>query len=229
MLAIRVILALFLAVPAAYAEIYSYADETGVVFYSDTPRGRGGRVVRPSGKRESMDNASRVLDMIKEAGSKYSLDPSLIHAVITTESNFNPYAISRKGAMGLMQLMPATAATLGVINPFHPEQNIDGGVRYLKYLIERFGGNLTLALAAYNCGPEHVAKYGAVPPIKETRDYVKRVLSLYDGNPGSPPVRKSSPIAARKATPTLIYKLVLEDGTVLFTNTPPRNTASSRF
>ena len=118
---------------------------------------------------------------VQKSARKYEIEPELIHAVIRTESNGNHRAVSKKGAMGLMQLMPSTASDMNVGNPFNPEENIDGGTRYLRYLIEKFNGNLTLALAAYNSGPKTVERYGNVPPISETRQYVNRVLALYNG------------------------------------------------
>jgi transglycosylase-like protein with SLT domain len=117
-------------------------------------------------------------DLIRRAAERHALAPELIESIIRAESNFEPRAVSPKGAKGLMQLMPATARLLGVRNVFDVRQNIDGGVRHLRYLMERFSGNVTLAVAAYNAGDEAVSRYGGVPPYEETRAYVTRVLAL---------------------------------------------------
>lgn len=211
---------------SAYADIYTYMDENGVVCYTDTPFDKEAtRIFKEKAPRGLQENSSKTDDssdtvdystIVHEKAALYDLDPSLIKAVITTESNWNSRAISSKGAMGLMQLMPMTATDMRVHNPFDPEQNIEGGARYLKYLLERFHGDLTLALAAYNAGPTTVEKCGyTIPPINETQNYVRKVLSLYNGEttftfPGS---------SSQKGKKTeLIYKVVLEDGTVLFTN-----------
>jgi soluble lytic murein transglycosylase-like protein len=116
--------------------------------------------------------------IISEAAAKYNIDPALLKAVIHAESGFKPNAVSPAGAQGLMQLMPSTAAALGVTDPFDPEQNIYAGARYLRAQLDRFGGDVALALAAYNAGPGAVARYGGVPPYKETQRYVQRVLEL---------------------------------------------------
>lgn len=118
--------------------------------------------------------------IINKKSDQYRLESSLIKAVIKVESNWNSKAVSHAGAMGLMQLMPTTADDLNVTNPFNPEDNIDGGARYLRYLLDKFDGNLSHALAAYNAGPTRVKRHRGIPPIKETQQYVKRVLSLYN-------------------------------------------------
>src|SRR5579863_182321 len=122
---------------------------------------------------------------IDQAASRHNVDPNLVRAVIKVESNFNPNAVSRKGAVGLMQLMPQTARQLNVTNPFDPQQNVDAGVRHLKQLMENYGGDVKLTLAAYNAGQGAVARSAGVPHFAETRNYVNRITQLYYG--GSDP------------------------------------------
>jgi len=198
----------------AHAEIYKYVDDSGVVTLTDTPTG-GSAVVyevheKTAAKTSTSTKGKEVQHIIAKKADKYSIDPALINAVIRTESAYNTHAISNKGAMGLMQLMPGTARELGVNNPFNPEENIEGGVRYLKKLIKKYNGDVTRALAAYNAGPKRVETSRRLP--NETKNYIKKVYSIYNGE------RKIT-LGAKKET--VIYKIVLEDGQVLFTNTPP--------
>lgn len=124
-----------------------------------------------------VESVSAYDDLIYAAAKKYDIEPALLKAVIQAESSFNPNAVSAAGAQGLMQLMPSTAAALGISDPFDPAQNIDGGARYLKQQLERFG-DTALALAAYNAGPASVIKYNGIPPYRQTQDYVNKVLSF---------------------------------------------------
>lgn len=206
------ILMLFLLFPvAAGAEIYKYVDENGNVMLTDTPRGGNTVLLYSSDKKKQ--RSDEVHQIIVNKASKYRLDPSLISAVIKTESAFDSGAVSRKGAMGLMQLMPGTARDLGVRNPFNPEENIEGGTRYLKYLVDKYDGDLTRALAAYNAGPKRVENSGRLP--NETRNYIRKVYSLYNGE------RRIK--SAKPEEKTVIYKVTLEDGSVFFTNHSPGN------
>ena len=122
---------------------------------------------------------------IEQAAARHNVDPNLVRSVIKVESNFNPNAVSRKGAMGLMQLMPSTARSLHVTNPFDPQQNVDAGVRHLKKLLESYGGNIRLSLAAYNAGAGAVARSSGVPRYSETQNYVRRITELYYGGSGT--------------------------------------------
>jgi soluble lytic murein transglycosylase-like protein len=130
--------------------------------------------------RTAAANAGDIDSAIQQAAARHNVDPNLVRAVVKVESNFNPNALSRKGAMGLMQLMPSTARQLKVKNPFDPEQNVDAGVRHLKQLLESYGGDIRLTLAAYNAGAGAVARSSGVPHFAETQNYVRRITNLYN-------------------------------------------------
>ena len=167
-----------------HADIFKYVDDEGVLHLTNVPSNPNAKYVLVLREKRilfrSDIDVSKFDQIIISTSNKHKMDPALIKAVIKAESNFNHQAISPVGAQGLMQLMPATASQLQVEDAFHPEKNIEGGVRYLRYLLNLYRGNLTLALAAYNAGEGTVAKYNyQVPPYRETRNYIKRVLSFY--------------------------------------------------
>jgi soluble lytic murein transglycosylase-like protein len=167
-------------VPPAQAQIYSWRDANGVLTVSDRPKDAGPRaVIVPVSPSPSTRSNPMFEPLIRQHATQHGLQPDLVRAVIQVESAFNPQAVSPKGAMGLMQLMPTTAAMFGVINPFNPAENIRAGVSYLRQLLERYDHNEQLALAAYNAGPNAVQRYGnKVPPYRETQQYVKRITGI---------------------------------------------------
>lgn len=171
----------------AYGDIYRYEDEEGIVHFTDAPTDkrfvifmrdiRKDKQLRTKFKLLGTVNPAEYDPIIKTCSEKYGVSSSLIKAVIHAESGYNPNALSHKGASGLMQLMPGTAKSLKVVNSFDPKDNVEGGVKYLRFLLDTFRGDVSLALAAYNAGLTKVAKYGGIPPYAETRTYVNRVLS----------------------------------------------------
>lgn len=176
--------AMLLAPNGAMAAIYTFVDENGTVHFTNAPtdsRYRPSRIGGPSrsGKAIKAGNPRLYEEHIRRAASRYEMDPMLIKAVIKTESNFDCMAVSSKGAKGLMQLMPGTASDLKVWDPFDPQENIYGGTSYLRQMLARFGGNLRLALAAYNAGPTRVEASRGIPMIPETQQYVTTVIHHY--------------------------------------------------
>jgi soluble lytic murein transglycosylase-like protein len=175
-----VILLLVCAGPTA-ADIYRYVDEDGVVHFSNVPTHYRFRLYISETKLDYKSYFDRYDSIINQAALKHGVDSSLVKAVIRAESDFNRYAISKKGAEGLMQLMPDTAKDLAVRNPYDPRENIHAGVRYLKRQMKNFQNDVALALAAYNAGENAVRKYGhRIPPYRETRTFVDRVLRYWD-------------------------------------------------
>lgn len=161
-------------------EVYRRVDKNGIVSFTNVPTNDSFTKVDLGALRLRARVPMKELEgTIAHHSRQQRLDPALVSAIIKAESDFDPDAVSRAGAIGLMQLMPETAVRLDVRDPFDPEENIAGGARYLRYLLDRFHGNLPLALAAYNAGATRVEQYKALPPIHETRRYVKKVLRFY--------------------------------------------------
>lgn len=163
------------------ADIYRYQDENGVWHYTNIKNDARYRLYIKSPEERAAEYIEKYGTIIEEASSMFSVEPSLIKAVIKAESGFNHKAVSHKGAQGLMQLMPGTADLMRVNNPFDPTENIFGGTRYLRDLLERFGNDMELAVAAYNAGPEAVVSHNGIPPYQETRTFVQRVIRYYNG------------------------------------------------
>lgn len=171
---------LLISAPTAQAEIYQYIDAKGTISLTNVPSDvRYRRIDIHPNRLHPMISERELEPMISRFSRQHQLHPALIRAVIKAESDFDPMAVSRAGAIGLMQLMPQTAVRLDVRDLYDPEDNIGGGTKYLRQLLDRFRGNLPLALAAYNAGEHVVDRYRALPPIDETRQYVRKVLRYY--------------------------------------------------
>ncbi len=177
------------------SEIYKYIDAAGTIHFTNVPTdSRFKRMNRKEIKTvlPNKIDPDTLKILVHKASKSQNISPALTMAVIRTESNFNPRAVSVAGAQGLMQLMPPTSEDLKVGDPFDPEENVHGGTRYLRYLLDRFDQNLTLALAAYHAGPGTVSRYGGVPPIEQTKRYIKKVLRFYDHYLGETKLEKKS-------------------------------------
>jgi soluble lytic murein transglycosylase-like protein len=224
-------LTLLAAAGPAAATLYSFTDENGVTHYTNVPSDpRFARVPGsspppiPSSIPSAEPLAAEKYDAeIARASERHGVDCALVKAVIKAESNYDNRAISRAGALGLMQLMPETARERNVNNPFNPVENIEGGVRHLKYLLNTFD-DLKLVLAAYNAGENAVRRYGGIPPFPETRDYVKTVLEHYGRYAGIVPAPGASGVRAalRPENAPQIHTFVNAEGTRVFTNEPWR-------
>ena len=176
-------LLLLLFLGKADANIYQCLDSQGSVLFTDSPTQAGCKLL--IGRRSTMTtqpagSPTRYDGIILSAAERHGIDPALVRAVVKAESDFNETARSRKGAQGLMQLMPETARQHNVANVYDPEENIEGGVQHLRLLLDRYRGDLRLALAAYNAGIQAVEKHGGIPPFAETKEYVRRVLTFHE-------------------------------------------------
>jgi len=173
----------FATVISVHADIYMYIDDNGVMHFTNAPTSNEHDYKVYLKERTSISNKFYSTDkydkLISDASRKYDVDSRLLKAMIKAESDFDPRAISRKGAMGLMQIMPQNFKMLNLKNPLDPWQNIRAGAQYFKKLYERFNGKLALSLAAYNAGPTAVDRYKRIPPYQETEEYVRRVLRYY--------------------------------------------------
>jgi len=209
----------------ATAEIYYRIDESGIARFTNAPTTPDYRLLQPGVLPSASRLTAASIDGLIEAfAAEHSIDSALIRAVIRAESNFNHRAVSRKGAQGLMQLMPATIWRLSVGDAFDPHENIGAGVRYLRQLLDQFQGDLTLTLAAYNAGENAVLRYRGVPPYQETREYVKKVLSLYRRTREEPSrirVASASSRATESPPPPALYKAHEASGAILYSNIPP--------
>jgi soluble lytic murein transglycosylase len=211
------LVALLLDVRGAAAEMYRLTAPDGTLHFTNAPTDPGyrrmgiGSGTAAGFLRLPQGEIGPYVQEIRDASERYGVPIKLVSAVIRAESGFNPRAVSRKGAQGLMQLMPGTASMLGVRNSFNPRENIDGGVRHLRSLIDRFPDSLPLALAAYNAGERAVVQYKGIPPYPETQEYVTKVLHFYGG-----------PVESPSTPHQRVYQLVGQDGTITYTNIPPR-------
>jgi len=217
-LACMVVWGLSLSRPAWADEIVSITDEHGRKIFINTgatrtPIDPAMRAIRPV----KGDNASLPTPEINEAvdqtASRLQIDPQLVHAIIKVESEYHPRAVSRKGAMGLMQLVPETAQRFGVQNPFNIKQNIEAGSSYLKHLLDTFGGDIPLSLAAYNAGESAVQRFGGIPAFAETQAYVRKVTGIYESSSPS-----GTSAAGNKPPASAITRFVDERGVMHYSN-----------
>lgn len=221
----------------SYADVYMLKDARGIIYFSDIPPAQKSRLkiikrykrtvkagiqqsrTRYSSRSRRYSFSSRYDHLIRAAARKYNLDPMLIKAVIKTESDFNRFSVSSKGAKGLMQLMPGTAREMRVKSVFNPRQNIDGGSKYLRRMHNRFGGDVRLALAAYNAGPTAVKNHRGVPPYPETRRYIKKVRAHYRTLSGGAHLGAYSRKGGAR-TKAVVYSFKNRHGSRAYTDTP---------
>ncbi|HKA18533.1 MAG TPA: transglycosylase SLT domain-containing protein [Blastocatellia bacterium] len=208
-------------------KIQAFVNPNGKVVFTNlvdnTPTPVAGHTATDTVSQEMPGSLKALVDSIS---ANHGVDAELVRAVMKTESNFNPRAVSNKGALGLMQLIPSTGRRYGVRDFFDPQQNIDGGVRYLKFLLEKFNGDLDLSLAAYNAGENLVERLGHIPAIPETTNYVRRVRAIYKKESTPVAIPSGSPAmtaVSAKAPSSKIYKTVDSRGVVHFSNIEPSN------
>jgi hypothetical protein len=223
-------LALLVPITFAQTTIYVHVDEAGIPHFTDAPTKPYYRPLPAFGLPRGVNLVrGQYADLINQIALEEGIDPGLVRAIAKAESNFNPRAVSRKGAQGLMQLMPSTADRYAVANSFDPAANIRGGVRYLRFLHDMFSGQLSLVLAAYNAGENVVLRYNGIPPYAETREYVKRVLRFY-GTPDSAPAHTAGMASSRRSraetvrppsSPQMVYRRLDGNGVPLYTDRPP--------
>jgi soluble lytic murein transglycosylase len=219
---------LFACAPIAVsrAAVYVHVDAQGTPYFTDAPTKPLFRPLPGFGLPPGVNlDRGQYADLIDTIAMEHGVDPALVRAIIRAESNYEQRAVSRKGAQGLMQLMPGTAGRYAVSNAFDPAENIRGGVRYLRFLQDRFPGQLHLAVAAYNAGENAVARHKGIPPYAETKQYVARVFRFYD-RPGvlQVTVARDSKAADRTTAPSSVaktYRQMGSDGTPHYTNMPP--------
>jgi len=213
------LLSTFLSIAAKADQIVVLVDDQGHKIYVNAGETSSRvdwmtRSFQPNPAAASGIGTADIDKLVDQTASRYKVDPDLVRAVIRVESGYDPKAVSSKGAVGLMQLIPATAQRFGVANPFDPKQNIEGGVNYLKYLLDMFGGDLNLSLAAYNAGEHTVQRSGGIPAIPETQNYVRRVTSIYQTGDAPPPAKTMT----REPPKAPITRFVDQFGVVHFTN-----------
>lgn len=207
------VLLLFLTTSGMADPIRVYVSDTGNKVFTNLGTRRTAEPVQetPSSVASETDYSS----LVSKYSERHGVDENLVHAMIRVESNYDPDAVSPKGCKGLMQLHPDTARRFGVQNIFDPAENIEGGIKYLNFLMDYFKRDLKLVLAAYNAGENAVTRHKGIPPYRETRDYVKKIAARYNPTPDG-----ESLVAAVSRQHQRIYRIVQPDGRVLFTNTP---------
>jgi len=207
------------SLPVWADEIVTITDENGRKIFINTgdTRARGKWAASVSSPAQAGNGTlppAEINHMVEQTASRLQVDPQLVQAIIKVESEYDPKAVSNKGAMGLMQLIPETAQRFGVENPFNPKENIEGGVSYLKHLLELFAGDLPLSLAAYNAGEGAVQRSGGIPSFAETQDYVRKVTNIYQSGSS----QSGTNAAGYKPQAPPIIRYVDERGVVHYTN-----------